>query len=82
MAEMYNGYCVKCKDKRDFEGFVTRPQSWATVERKFERLAAPFTSAPLRRELTVAVARLEEMPVRELTRLLAQARETAARVVA
>jgi len=27
-------------------------------------------------------ARLEEMPVRELTRLLAQARETAARVVA
>ena len=52
------------------------------MQRKFERLAAPFTSAPLRRELTVAVARLEEMPVRELTRLLAQARETAARVVA
>jgi hypothetical protein len=23
MAESYNGYCVKCKDKRDFEGDVT-----------------------------------------------------------
>jgi hypothetical protein len=22
MAETYNGYCVKCKDKRDFEGEV------------------------------------------------------------
>ncbi len=25
MAETYNGYCVKCKEKRDFEGEVTRP---------------------------------------------------------
>ena len=22
VAEMYNGYCVKCKEKRDFEGEV------------------------------------------------------------
>lgn len=22
MAETYNGYCVKCKDKRDFEGEI------------------------------------------------------------
>ena len=22
MAESYNGYCVKCKDKRDFDGDV------------------------------------------------------------
>lgn len=22
MAEKYNGYCVKCKEKRDFEGEV------------------------------------------------------------
>jgi hypothetical protein len=21
-AQMYNGYCVKCKEKRDFEGTV------------------------------------------------------------
>ena len=23
MAESYNGYCVKCKEKRDFEGEVS-----------------------------------------------------------
>jgi hypothetical protein len=23
MAETYNGYCVKCKQKRDFEGVIT-----------------------------------------------------------
>ena len=23
MAETYNGYCVKCREKRDFEGEVT-----------------------------------------------------------
>jgi hypothetical protein len=22
MAESYNGYCVKCKDKRDFDGDI------------------------------------------------------------
>jgi hypothetical protein len=23
MAESYNGYCVKCKDKRDFDGDIS-----------------------------------------------------------
>ena len=23
MADTYNGYCVKCREKRDFEGEVT-----------------------------------------------------------
>jgi 2-methylcitrate dehydratase len=45
-------------------GLPDGPQSWATVEPKFERLAAPFTSAPLRRELVAAIARLEDMTVR------------------
>ena len=26
-AETYNGYCVKCKDKRDFEGQVVTTDS-------------------------------------------------------
>ena len=26
MAETYNGYCVKCKEKRDFEGEVARDE--------------------------------------------------------
>ena len=27
VAETYNGYCVKCKDKRDFEGEVKVSES-------------------------------------------------------
>jgi hypothetical protein len=27
VAETFNGYCVKCKEKRDFEGEVTVSQS-------------------------------------------------------
>ena len=27
MAESYNGYCVKCKDKRDFDGEVKVSES-------------------------------------------------------
>lgn len=27
MAEKYNGYCVKCKDKRDFDGEVKVSES-------------------------------------------------------
>jgi hypothetical protein len=27
VAETYNGYCVKCKDKRDFEGEVSVSES-------------------------------------------------------
>ena len=27
MADTYNGYCVKCKDKRDFQGEVAVSES-------------------------------------------------------
>ncbi len=27
MAETYNGYCVKCKEKRDFQGAVVTRDS-------------------------------------------------------
>jgi hypothetical protein len=27
VADSYNGYCVKCKEKRDFEGEVTTSES-------------------------------------------------------
>ena len=61
-------------EKRDFEGFPTRPQSWNMVEQKFERLALPFTSDSLRRAIMAAVALLEEISVAELVGLLADAR--------
>ncbi|MDR7586073.1 MAG: MmgE/PrpD family protein [Armatimonadota bacterium] len=57
-------------EKRDYEGFHTRPMPWAGVVEKFERLAAPFTDARQRRAVVEAVAGLEGITVRELTRLL------------
>ena len=27
MAETYNGYCVKCKEKRDFEGDIAETKT-------------------------------------------------------
>lgn len=30
-TEMYNGYCVKCKDKRDFEGEVSTTKAGGNI---------------------------------------------------
>lgn len=52
------------REKRDYEGFHTRPMSWNRVVAKFERIAGR------RRAIVDAVERLEEIRVRELTALL------------
>ena len=57
-------------DHEDYEGFPTRPMRWETVARKFEALASPHAPAPLRKEIEDACARLEGIPVRDLTALL------------
>lgn len=61
------------KEKQDYEGFHTRPMRWETVVEKFDRLSAPHADAGVRREITAAVAALDEIPVRDLTHLLAKA---------
>ncbi|HEV8716059.1 MAG TPA: MmgE/PrpD family protein [Candidatus Binatia bacterium] len=63
---------VLVKEKRDYEGFHTRPMRWETVVQKFERLSAPYTDAALRRHITEVVANLEMRSVADLVRLLAQ----------
>ncbi len=60
------------KEKRDYEGFVTRPMSWATAEAKFHALASPFASESLRRQITKALGNLENLQVADLLRLLAK----------
>ena len=62
------------KEKRDYEGFLTRPMRWATVLQKFDRLAARFADESLRREIADAVRRLEEIRVSDLMKLLAEVR--------
>jgi 2-methylcitrate dehydratase len=57
-------------EKRDFEGFYTRPMSWEQAAAKFERLAAPYTIAGQREAIVDAVENLEIKGVEQLTRVL------------
>ncbi len=59
-------------EKRDYEGFFTRPMSWDTVVEKFRRLGQFHISSSLADELIRAVAKLETIQVSELTNLLAR----------
>src|SRR5579875_1084 len=61
-------------EKKDYEGFFTRPMSWSQVSAKFEKLVAERCDASLRREIIDAVAHLEDIPVRGLADLLSRAR--------
>ena len=61
---------VLTKEKRDYEGFLTRPMGWNTVTKKFEQLTLARIAPQLRREIVEAVASLESIQVSELTSLL------------
>jgi 2-methylcitrate dehydratase len=60
-------------EKRDYEGFHTRPMRWETVAAKFDGLAAPWADETLRAEIREAVRALGDRPVAELMALLARA---------
>lgn len=57
-------------EKKDYEGFHTRPMSWETVTDKFEGLAEPYTSADLREQIVETVRGMENRTVTDLTKLL------------
>ncbi len=61
------------KEKTDYEGFYTRPMTWGGVVQKFERLAGPYASPSLLKEIEQAVEDLERVRVGELTNLLSRA---------
>jgi 2-methylcitrate dehydratase len=63
---------VLTKEKQDYEGFLSRPMSWETVARKFERLSAPYADQGLRREIIDAVDNLDAIRAHDLTRLLSR----------
>jgi 2-methylcitrate dehydratase len=62
------------KEIRDYPGFFSQPVSWDAAYRKFETLAGQYTTEPLRHSIADSVANLENIPVSELTRLLASVR--------
>ena len=55
------------REKQDYEGFHTHPQSWEQITAKFERLASPFTTAAQRTAIIDTVAQLETKDVAQLT---------------
>jgi 2-methylcitrate dehydratase len=61
------------REQVDYEGFHTRPMDWEAVAGKFDRLTAPFTSAPLRQRIVNSVAALDTIHVSTLTGLLSEA---------
>ena len=62
------------KEKRDYEGFRTRPMSWETAVKKFEQLVSPYTERSLCQEIVRAVSTLESIQVSDLTNLLRKVR--------
>jgi 2-methylcitrate dehydratase len=59
-------------EKRDYEGFRTRPMHWDGAVTKFSQLTSPFIPSDLRQDIIDHVHNLENIQVSELTRLLEQ----------
>jgi 2-methylcitrate dehydratase len=64
------------KEKKDYEGFHTRPMRWETVVEKFERLSAPYTDHSQRQQIVEAIANLEAIQVADLVQLLGNVKGT------
>ena len=64
-------------EKRDYEGFRTRPMLWETVTKKFAQLSAPRVDRSLRGEIIDAVAHLDTIQVTDLTESLGRVRSSA-----
>ena len=57
-------------EKRDYQGFLTRPMAWDAAVQKFERLSRPSVLGSARRNIVDAVANLEDIQAVDLARLL------------
>jgi 2-methylcitrate dehydratase len=68
-VHMKNGRTVE-KEKRDYEGFFTRPMGWDRAAEKFNQLSERYAERKLRKQIVEAVADLEDINVSRLTRLL------------
>lgn len=73
LVRLHDG-TVFTKEKRDYEGFHTRPMSWDSVAQKFDRLSEPHATPTLRAKIVETVARLDATPITDLLGLMAKAR--------
>ncbi len=61
-------------EKKDYEGFFTRPMNWNTLIEKFTSLSEAYVDEQLREKIIDTVANIENKKVSELTDLLRQIR--------
>lgn len=80
IAHLKDGRVLE-KEKRDYEGFVTRPMTWATATAKFHTLAAPFAGEALRKQIVSVVSDLESLGVVNLTKVLGKIPNVSKRMV-
>jgi len=64
---------VLAREKRDYEGFHTRPMSMETVVAKFESLSTPYADERVREQVIDAVLGLEQLDIEDLCVPLEQA---------
>jgi 2-methylcitrate dehydratase len=57
-------------EKKDYEGFHTRPMSWGSVTGKFESLSGGYMDDSLREQIVEAVANLDQIQITDLMDLL------------
>lgn len=60
-------------EKKDYEGFVTRPASWEMVIKKFNSLSVKYVDPELRAGIIDTVQNLEKHTIKELMDLLGRA---------
>ena len=58
------------KEKRDYEGFFTRPMGWERATQKFNSLASRYVDANLRKQIVECISQMEDLYVTDLTELL------------
>jgi 2-methylcitrate dehydratase len=68
---------VRVREKRDYEGFFTRPITWDRAMRKFEVLTAPFVAEGLQQRIAETVEQMESYSARHLAGLLESASSAA-----
>jgi 2-methylcitrate dehydratase len=60
------------KERRDYEGFFTRPMGWDRAIQKFNSLSSRYVNEALRKKIADAVGHLEDLYVSDLTKMLQQ----------
>jgi 2-methylcitrate dehydratase len=58
------------KEKRDYEGFFTRPMSWKRAVEKFDKLSSSRLNKALREGIIASVNKMEDLYVTDFAKLL------------